>query len=115
MTQRWQDGGDLALGVWLLLSPWILGYAGMAAAAWSAWIIGMATAVFFAIALARPKAWEEWLNLVLAVLLILTPFVFGFMNAGIAWNHWIVVILIGGNAIWALAQKSSQPHRPAST
>lgn len=115
MTKRWQDGVGLVLGIWLFLSPWILAYTGMAAAAWSAWIIGAGTVLFFAIALAQPKAWEEWVNLVLAVLLILTPFVFGFMNAGIAWNHWIVGLLVGADAISVLARKSGEAGRTAST
>lgn len=112
--QRWQDWVGLVLGIWLFLSPWLLGYAAMQAAAGSAWVIGIATIVFFGIALAKPQPWEEWVNIVLAVLLVLAPFVLGFMDAGTAaWNHWIVGILIGGDAIWALAQQpggSSQHH-----
>lgn len=107
MNQRWQDWVGLVLGVWLFLSPWLLAYTGMDQAAWSAWVVGIGTAVFFAIALAQPQPWEEWVNIVLAALLILAPFVFGFMNASIAWNHWIVGLLIGGDAIWALADR---PH-----
>ncbi len=107
MNQRWQDWVGLVLGVWLFLSPWLLAYAATGAAAWSAWAIGVATIIFFAIGLAQPRPWEEWVNIVLAALLILAPFFFGFMNAGIAWNHWIVGLLIGADAIWALAERPS--------
>jgi len=31
---------NVILGAWLFLSPWILGFAGTSAAAWSAWIVG---------------------------------------------------------------------------
>lgn len=32
---------SLLLGIWLFISPWILGFAAVSAAAWSAWIIGI--------------------------------------------------------------------------
>lgn len=109
MTQRWQDIVGVVLGVVLIAMPWLAGFAGMAeTAAASAWAIGIATVIFFAIALARPGQWEEWVNLVLAVLLLLSPFVLGFTGVtAAAWSHWILAILIGGDAIWALAQSGS--------
>jgi len=114
MRQRWQDRAGLVLGILLFLAPWVVGFAGVAAAAWSAWVIGVATVVFFAIALGKPQQWEEWVNLVLAVVLLLAPFALGFTGvAGAAWTHWILAILIGGDAIWALAQARGQPHGAA--
>jgi hypothetical protein len=32
---------SLILGVWLFISPWVLGFAALSAAAWTAWIIGI--------------------------------------------------------------------------
>lgn len=114
MMQRWQDRIGLVLGILLFLAPWIVGFSGMAAAAGSAWVIGVATVIFFAIALAKPQQWEEWVNLVLAVVLLLAPFVLGFTGvAGAAWSHWILAILIGGDAIWALVASRGQAHGAA--
>lgn len=111
MQQRWQDRVGLVLGILLILAPWVVGFSGMAAAAASAWVIGVATVVFFGIALAKPGQWEEWVNLVLAIVLLLSPFVLGFTGvAGAAWSHWILAILIGGDAIWALYQARGQAH-----
>lgn len=108
MAQRWQDKVGIVLGVVLFLLPWLAGFSGVTAAAASAWIIGIATVVFFGIAVARPGNWEEWVNLVLAVLLLLSPFVLGFTGVtAAAWSHWVLAILIGGDAIWALAQSGS--------
>lgn len=39
---------DALVGAWTFLSPWVLGFAGLAAAAWNAWIVG---AVFLILAL----------------------------------------------------------------
>ena len=114
MQKRWQDYAGVVLGVLLFLSPWIIGYTAMTAAAASAWVIGVATVVFFAIALAKPQQWEEWVNLVLAVLLLLSPFVLGFTGTmGAAVTHWILAVLIGGDAIWALVQMRAQAHGTA--
>src|SRR5438105_5075908 len=32
---------SLILGVWLFISPWVLGFATLSSAAWTAWIIGI--------------------------------------------------------------------------
>lgn len=105
MNQRWQDWIGLMLGIWLFLSPWWLGYVDMAGAALSAWIIGLATIIVFSVALGQPCPWEEGVNIALAVLLFAAPFAFWFVESWIAWNHWIMGVLIAGDALWALIQK----------
>lgn len=40
MQKRWQDSAGLVLGILLFLSPWIIGFSGITAAAASAWAIG---------------------------------------------------------------------------
>jgi hypothetical protein len=32
-------------GVWLFVAPWLLGFAGLTAAAWNAWLVGVGVAV----------------------------------------------------------------------
>jgi hypothetical protein len=113
MQQRWQDWVGLVLGIVLVLSPWLVGFADMMAAAASAWVIGIAAVILFGVSLWKPEQQRlEWANLVLAVLLILSPFVLGFAGmAGAAWTHWILGSLIGGDAIWARADtRGGQAH-----
>jgi hypothetical protein len=38
---RWVNYGQLILGLWVLLAPWILGYASLAPALWSSVISGV--------------------------------------------------------------------------
>lgn len=38
MTE-WEDWGNLILGAWLFISPWVLGFGG--SASWDAWIVGI--------------------------------------------------------------------------
>jgi hypothetical protein len=35
------EWASLVLGVWLFIAPWVLGFATIAAAAWTAWILGI--------------------------------------------------------------------------
>nr|HET6901364.1 SPW repeat protein [Ktedonobacteraceae bacterium] len=44
---------NLILGIWVFISPWILGFAYMAGIAWSAWIIGALVIILSAWALTQ--------------------------------------------------------------
>lgn len=103
--QRWQDWVNLVLGGWLVLAPFIGIGAGGDVAAWNSYVSGALVAIFAIAALARPQQWEEWTNLVLGAWLILAPFVLGFTDqAGPMWNHILVGLLIGADALWAALQ-----------
>lgn len=105
MQKRWQDSAGLVLGILLFLSPWIVGFSAITAAAASAWAIGAATVVLFAVALfVRDFRLEaEWVNLVLAVALLIAPVALGFATVpGAAVTHWLIGVLIGADAGWAL-------------
>ena len=109
-TKRWQDWVMLILGVWLFVSPfWMPAYASTTSvAAWNSYILGVLVVIFAWSAIARPQPWEEWVNLVLGIWLIIAPFVLAFYRGepGAAWNQVVLGILIGADAIWALTQFS---------
>lgn len=44
-VMAWEEWVNLALGVWLVISPWILGFSGLATAMWNAVIVGAVVAV----------------------------------------------------------------------
>lgn len=102
--RRWQDWVMLVLGLWLILSPFVLGYPDYTGiAAMNSYILGIAVAVFAIAALIRPQMWEEWVNLVLGLWLIIAPLVLGFRAETVAVaNHFIVGLLIAGDAFWAM-------------
>jgi len=61
--KRWQDWVNGVLGLWMLASPSILGFATPGSTATRvAWILGLAIVVFAGIAVYMPKAWEEALT-----------------------------------------------------
>lgn len=111
--QRWQDWFNLVLGAWLIIAPLIGLGVNHGLAAWNSYISGAVVAIFAVIALARPQLWEEWLNLIIGLWLIIAPFALGYTHqTGPMWNQIIVGLLIGVDALWAGAQTWTQ-HRHA--
>lgn len=106
--QRWQDWVNLILGIWLFLSPWF-GIGVTETAAWNSWIFGAVIAVMAGWALANPQVWEEWVNLVVGIWVLIAPFVLGFTELeGAMWNHIIVGLIVAADAAWAMAQRPEQ-------
>jgi len=45
--EGWPEWLDFALGIWVFVAPWILGFAfGLSNAAWDHWIVGALIAIF---------------------------------------------------------------------
>lgn len=115
MPQHWRDRVGVLLGVLLFLSPWAIGFgstgpAPTGIAAWSAWILGIAITVCFGIARGETRQWEEWVNVVLAILLFLCPFVFGYYATMLAaaWSQWVLAVLAGIAAVWTLVETGAR-------
>jgi Na+/melibiose symporter-like transporter len=106
-ARRWQDWANLVLGAWIFFSPWVLGYEGTAAA-WNAYVIGAGIVVFALIAARMPRAWEEVINILLGVWLVVSPFALGFAAMTEIALHTVVVgILATAFAIWAMSNDQS--------
>lgn len=89
----WKNSIELVIGLWLLLSPLALGFFSNPVA--SLVTILVATVVFFVsqLGLANQQPWEEWVNLIAAVVLIGAPWIFGYAFIGAAvWNS----VICGG-------------------
>jgi hypothetical protein len=68
-------------------------------------------------ALATAKRWEDWVELVLGVWLIISPFLLRFWTTehGAGVNQLVVGILIALDAIWALRDSTSMlPPAPST-
>src|SRR5581483_11848836 len=100
-VERPQDWLNLGLAVILFVSPWVLGFAGETAAAWTAWATGIVIAVFAGAALVQFKPWEEWASLVLGVWLVIAPWLIGFAATVAAlWTHVVLGVLLAAVAAW---------------
>jgi hypothetical protein len=107
--KRWQDWANGALGLWMFLSPWILGFDSlMSNAARSAWVLGFAIVVFASLAVYMPKAWEEALNVILGLLLLTSPWSVGYVDTGGATPNGVIVgALVTALAVWAMVKDSA--------
>ena len=109
--RRWQDWINLILGVWLFLSPWLLAYTGASmAASWNAWILGVALVVFSAIAVSMPQMWEEVINLLIGIWMIISPWVLSFSGTRSAETNAVIVGIIAiVLSVWAMALARHEP------
>jgi len=90
----------------MFVSPWVLGYGGKAAL--NAYVMGAGIVVVALIAAYMPKAWEEIINMMLGVWLVVSPFVLGFSAMTEIALHTVVVgILATAFAIWAISNEQS--------
>lgn len=111
---RWQDWFNLVFGAWLIIAPFVAVGAAGDVAAWNSYVCGVIVAVFAIVALVRPQVWEEWLNLIVGIWLIIAPFALGYTDQpGPMWNQIIVGLLIGADALWAALQYSPRRTRHA--
>lgn len=101
-----QDWINLVCGVLLFISPWALGFAGDQMAARAAWIGGIVFFVLAVAALVQFAEWEEWVELIAGVLVVISPWVLGF--AAVHTAMWscvvlgVIVVLSAISELWAV-------------
>lgn len=107
LSNRWPDAGNFLLGLWLVASPWVLGYAGETNAAWNTYIIGVVIAALAALAFFAQQKWEHWVSLAIGAWLIVSPWVLAYSALQAAfWNQIVTGIIVCALAIWAAASES---------
>jgi hypothetical protein len=74
-TKRWQDQVILLLGIWLFISPWVLGYPVDTRVAINAYIAGALIAVLAAFDLYKTYAWAVVVNLLIGLWVAVSPWV----------------------------------------
>jgi hypothetical protein len=102
LPAQWQDTVNLFLGIWLAVSPWILPYLDHQLAAWNTRLTGLAIAVTAGAALINYEPWKEWVNVILAAWLIVSPWILGYSEVGAAfYNQFAIGIVAGVLALWS--------------
>ena len=97
-TEHWEDVVNAFLGAVLFLMPWLFEL-GSTAAAWNVGIVGAVIVALSIAAIVRFTQWEEWINLILGLWVMVSPWVLGFAAMAAAmWGHVVI-----GAAIVALA------------
>lgn len=99
------SGLDIIAGIWLIIAPYVLGYSSVASAAWNSVIFGIIIAVLAAsreFGQGYRRAWPSWINVLIGLWLIISPFFLGFSHIGVAvWNSIIMGIVVAILAAWS--------------
>lgn len=101
-SARWQDWASFALGLWLAVSPWALGYANVEAATANAAFVGLAIALGSHFEVSFDDNTVEWFNMAAGLWLVLAPFLLGFGAEALATVNSIAV----GTLVAALASSA---------
>lgn len=100
------DVANLVLGAILFFSPWMFGFdAGMVST--NAYVTGLAIAILAVAALAAFTVWEEWLNLIVGLWTLVSPWILGFQGTTAMTVHVVVgaaVAVLAAIEIWIVTQ-----------
>ena len=100
------DVANLILGAVLFFSPWMFGFAA-GAQSQNAAISGIVIAVISIAALAAFAVWEEWLNLIVGLWVVVSPWVLGFQGTTAMTTHVVIGLIVAVLAaieLWLLQQ-----------
>ncbi|MCM2251865.1 MAG: SPW repeat protein [Ramlibacter sp.] len=102
--KHWQDPVNALVGVWLIASPWILGFQGEMTALSNAVIVGVLLVATALGTIFVPRAWEEWTETALGVWLAISPWVLGFSALRDATVSMVVSgVVVAVLALWVLS------------
>lgn len=99
---RTLSGVNFCLGLWLAVSPYLLGYVS-SAARWNQTIFGIIVLTLSAIRFAAPYAntfWASWLNSAIGIWLILAPFLLNYVEPMAYLNEVVVGVMVTMIAFW---------------
>lgn len=102
--RRWQDWANMVLGILMAASPWLLGYTGLEDATLNAVLIGFLVFSLSTLALTLLDHWEAYLNAMLGVWLVLSPWLLRFDGYELAkFPHLAIgafVLVLAAQEIW---------------
>lgn len=102
-VKHWQDLVNALLGAWLVGAPWVLGFQSALVASAVTVAIGALLVASSVEAMQVPQAWEEWLDVMLGIGLMLAPLLFGFNGVAPALQNALVTGgLVTVLALWVL-------------
>ena len=102
---RTASGLDMLAGLWLILAPFILGYSTNPAALWNNLIVGSAVVILAGIRVGERgyrMVWPSWVNFILGLWLIISPYVLSFSTDDRAMRNTIALgVIIAILAAWS--------------
>jgi hypothetical protein len=117
--KRWQDWAIVVLGIVLFITPltvpFVSGGTATAAAAYTAYVMGVLFVGLGIYMLANPaRLLGEWIQVLLGALLIASPFAVGFSGVVVvAYTGWIIgvlAILLAGSVLLMHRRRPAMAH-----
>lgn len=98
---------NILLGIWMIISPFALGFANVPRAMWNNVVLGIVIAIVAIIrtSTTRQPGWG-WLNALLGIWVVISPLVLGLVLGNAIWNNVILGIIITILA-WSSAVRAS--------
>lgn len=101
--KHWQDPLNALIGVWVILSPWALGFQDTQVAMANAVVFGLALLAAALGATFVPRAWEELTEGAIGLWLMASPWALGFsMHRNAMLSTLIAGIVVAALALWTL-------------
>jgi hypothetical protein len=110
--EHWQDWVSWVLGFWLCISPWALYFEAEPNATPAAVITGLLLIATEAVTLSAYRAWEEWVNVVLGVWLVVAPWLLGMRSPAAIGDFVVVGLLVVALAAYELWQAGRSRTAP---
>ncbi len=108
--KQWEDWCNWLLGIWLCISPWMLEYDLQSSTATKAAVISGALIILAElVTLSVFRAWEEWINVILGLWLIICPWLLAVDSRVATVNFVVVGLLVTSLALyefWATHNQS---------
>ena len=106
------SGINIAAGIWTILSPYILGFAAITAALTNNIIVGIIIGVLALIRVYTPESSGglSWINLLLGIWLIASPFILGITSLAVIWNNIILGVIVAVMAVWSATAVTQEKH-----
>lgn len=116
MTSRSISAINFLAGIWLIISPYILGY-NTGQAMWQQTVAGVIIALMAIIHYAAPSMrWTSWINALAGIWMIVAPFATGYTATVAYWNEVILGIIVAVMALWnaGIITSDTRRNQPAS-
>ena len=102
--KHWQDPVNAFLGAWLVLCPWVLGFDDERVVLLDFSIVGVLLVAAVIGAIVVPHAWEEWVEAVLGLWLLASPWILDFAEHAEAMQNAVFCgLVVALLALWVIA------------
>jgi hypothetical protein len=102
LPKQWEDWASWILGIWLILSPWVLGFHLDQTATTNVVILGFLIVFTEVVELSVFRDWEEWINVLLGAWLLLSPWILRITEPAAIADCVIVGLLVLALAIYQI-------------